>query len=81
MAKTRAKDPVPADEIKSAKFRRLANSRLPKTIKAIDGIANLAGPTYERTPAQVELVVNALKAAVARVEKAYAGENNDVPVI
>jgi hypothetical protein len=82
MARKPRKAVAPADETKADRFRRLANARLPRAIKAIDAIGNLAGGSYERTDAQVALVVGALQAAVDRVQKAFAGESGGgVPII
>lgn len=62
MAKTAAANgkkgraPAPANEDKSAKFRRIATQRVQKAVKALQTIGNLSSPTYERTDEQVEKI-------------------------
>jgi len=56
--------PVPENETKSQRFVRLAQKRVPKAIKAINGIAALAGNGYEFTDEQRDKVIDALESAV-----------------
>jgi hypothetical protein len=84
MAKGKRKSVAPENEAKTDKFRRLANQRLPKAVKAIDAIAKLAtGTNYEWTSEQVEKIAAALRAAVVRVENSFEGGDAgpDVPII
>ena len=84
MAKRGRKAVAPENESKTDKFRRLANQRLPKAIKAVDAVAKLAASTnYEWTSEQVEKIVAALKTAVVRVENSFEGGDAgpDVPII
>lgn len=61
---TGKKKPAPADETKSAKFSRLASSRVSAAVKKINQVGNLSGPGYERTPEQITAIGNHLKNAV-----------------
>jgi hypothetical protein len=68
----RRKSGPPANESKAAKFSRLANHRLRLAIKGVDGLGKLStNAAYEHTDAQVELIINALRAAVDRCEKSF----------
>lgn len=55
------------------RFVRIANKRIPKTLAAINGIANLSGPGYIKSPEQVKAIVAALKDAVQSVEQKLSG--------
>lgn len=61
-------------ESKSAKFKRLASKRLPKVVKAIRQLANLAGPGYEYTPNQAAYVYGILRAELETVVRAFTGD-------
>ena len=72
-----------AGESKSDKFRRLAKKRIPRAIKALQGVANLAG--YEYTPEQREKVLAILdgqfRAVIERFnqdKKSKASETFDI---
>lgn len=59
-------------ETKASKFRRLANKRVPKAIRMIRYIENLANTaTYQYTPEQVSKVVDSLETAVKAVRNAF----------
>jgi hypothetical protein len=80
----RRKTGPPKDETKSAKWSRLANRRLRLAIQGIDGLSKIATTiAYERTDAQVDLLVKALRAAVDRCERAYASgsDGTEIPVL
>lgn len=55
------------------RFVRIANKRVPKALKAVSGIGNLAGAGYSKTPAQVSAIVDALLAAVKEIERKLSG--------
>jgi hypothetical protein len=59
----RGRKAVDPNETKAIKFVRLAESRVPKVIKAMQQVGNLTGTGYEYTPAQaakvLEVVANA----------------------
>lgn len=62
-------------ETKSQVFKRLAESRMNKVLSGLDGVAKLSNKSaYEYTPDQVAKITGALKAAVERVEGAFAGK-------
>ena len=60
-----------AKETAAARFSRLASRRVTLAVKAINRVAALAAPRYEKTPAQVDKIESylnaAVKAAVARL--------------
>lgn len=72
---------APANESKSEKFRRLGVKRTTKAIKAIDGLANLAGSGYESTEEQKQIIIGALTDAVKRVQSRFAGVKSSDVVI
>lgn len=59
------------------RFVRIANKRIPKALKAVSGIANLAGASYTKKPEQVKAIIAALTAAVAEVERKLTGGKAD----
>ena len=59
-------------ESKADKFRRLAKKRVPKAIKALSSIENLAN--YEYTNDQAAKVLEALGGALNRVSIAFSTE-------
>lgn len=62
------------EESRSDKFRRLANRRVAKALKAVGQIATLGNSrVYDYTPDQVANIMAALKAKVAKVERAFQG--------
>lgn len=63
-AKPAAKKAANQDETKAQRFSRLANKRVPKTLKAIANIGNLSGAGYESTPEQRAKIEAALREAV-----------------
>lgn len=61
-------------ESKADRFRRLANRRVPRALKTIQHVANLASrQSYEYTPEQAGKLVGAMKAAVAELERRFMG--------
>ena len=62
-----------AETLGKLKFVRIANKRIPRTLKAIEGIAQLGAKQYVKSEAQVTATVKALKEAVSRVESALSG--------
>lgn len=69
--KTQLKDARSA--LGKLRFVRIANKRIPKALKAVSGVANLAGASYTKTPEQVKAIIAALTAAVAEVERKLSG--------
>ena len=57
---------------KSAKFVKLAKKRVPKALKAISLIGNLAGSGYSYTPEQVEKIKTALDNQVKQTLSSFA---------
>ncbi|HEY7415554.1 MAG TPA: hypothetical protein VH593_10205 [Ktedonobacteraceae bacterium] len=69
----KGKDDKP-QETKSQKFVRLANFRVPRCIKYIQDVANLANTqTYEYTPEQRDKLVKAIKDELVMLEKRFEG--------
>lgn len=58
---------------RAADFRRLANQRVPATLKRLDQLSNLAGANYERTPEQTAKVLAAVKLHYDALCAAFAG--------
>lgn len=63
---------VPADESKEQRSVRLALARMPKALKAIKMVGNLATPSYSYTPEQKKMIIDSLKEAVIEVEAKFA---------
>ena len=61
-----------AGESKSDKFKRLASKRVVNAIQKIELITNLAAPSYEYTPEQVEKILGALQGSVDKVKAAFS---------
>lgn len=62
-------------EKKDAKWKRLANKRLPKALKSIQQLANLGNKSqYEYTAEQAKKVLDMLQDAVDAVGRAYQGK-------
>jgi spore coat protein CotF len=76
VAKTRkARKPVPENESKADKFRRLGNARLKKACKATRQLVSLSNTSqYEFRPDQVEAILSALTAAVNAVRQSFQGK-------
>jgi len=65
-----------ASETKADKFRRIAKMRVPKAIGALRVIGNLSGSGYEYTPAQVNIIADALRTATeSAIDKFQDGLN------
>lgn len=61
-------------ETKAERFRRLAMRRVPKAIKAMAAVTNLANrAVYEYTEEQREKVIEAIGGEVSRLVNAYNG--------
>lgn len=67
------KTAVPENESKADRFRRLANMRVPKALKAITVIGNLSGSGYESTKEQREAITSALGKAVESLKQKLDG--------
>jgi hypothetical protein len=66
------REKAPPGETKAAKFMRVANSRIDKTIQDIHNIAAMANPkVFEYTDAQAAAIITILRAAVSRVERNF----------
>jgi len=66
-------DPNAPKETKLERFRRLAKQRVPRAVKAINGVANLSGSGYEYTPEQAAKIGSALDAAVSAMKRRFEG--------
>lgn len=55
------------------KFLRIANKRLPRAVKALDGLANLGGNAYVKSEAQVTAIVKRLQQSVDNVKAKLMG--------
>ena len=62
---------APAPESQSDKFRRLANSRMPKAIKSMRLVKNLSMGQYTYSPAQADKVVATLQAEVDSIKASF----------
>jgi len=60
-------------ELGRLRFLRIANKRIPKALKMIEGIEGLGKASYTRTEEQNKAIVKALQDAVERVELALTG--------
>jgi hypothetical protein len=70
------------NETANERFLRLVNKRLPVAVKRIRLIKNLAGPSYEYTEAQANILINTLQAEIEHLAQAFRKEDDDdVPVI
>jgi len=61
-----------AGESKGDRFKRLASKRVVNAISKIELITNLAAPSYEYTPEQVEKILGALQGSVDKVKAAFS---------
>ena len=61
-------------ETNADKFVRLAEQRVGMALKYLNLVANLAGPGYDRTPAQVTVIQTALQTAVDKVKERFEGK-------
>jgi N-glycosylase/DNA lyase len=62
---------VDPNETPADAFKRLANSRTKKVLKAVDTLSNLSNGRYERTEEQVAAIFGAIRAAVDEAEKSF----------
>jgi hypothetical protein len=63
------------DAARASKFKELGAARTTRALKSISAIGKLSNPrSYAHTPAQVEKIAGALRAAVDRLEKQFAGK-------
>ena len=67
------------DAAKAAKFRELANKRVPRALKAIELIGNLAGPGYASTDEQVQAIRDAISEAVIVAMDRFDRTSKDGP--
>lgn len=69
---TQLETSTPKTETKADTFKRLANPRLKKALKAIDTLGNCSNPaTYEYTPEQVAKMREVLTAKVDKVMQQF----------
>jgi len=61
-------------ETNADKFVRLAEQRVGMALKYLNLVANLAGPGYDRTPAQVTAILTVLLTAVDKVKERFEGK-------
>lgn len=67
----------PPKEAKDAKFRRLANARVPAAIKRIRHVANLANRLqYTYTQEQAQKIVKLLSDEVASLQRRFEAQSN-----
>lgn len=75
---SKPKPPVDANapvETKAQRFTRLVNRRVPKALKCLEHVANLASlQSYDYTPEQAAKIVGALTAALKRLSDRFAGQ-------
>lgn len=77
-AARKGKKPAPANETKAQKFRRLANYRVPKALKALAAVENLGSRSqYEMTEQQADKIIEALGVACQRVFARLKGAEAD----
>ncbi len=77
MPRKKGTSTVPANETKEQALLRLANKRVPKALKAIQMIGNLAG--YKPLPSQVKHIIDTLNGAVKRLEGKLSGGGSSAP--
>lgn len=65
---------VPANESKADKFKRLAQPRVTKALKALNQVQRLAGNGYESNSEQQKQIVEALTGKVGAIREAFAGK-------
>jgi hypothetical protein len=71
--------PPPVIESKHDKFVRLAEPRVAKTIKMMQGIAKLSNRhAYEYSEAEVAQIVDALEAQLAKLKDAFVRKHPPV---
>lgn len=56
------------------KFVRLANGRVPRAMKSLDSIGQLAGKAYVKSEAQIKAICDALDAKIKRVRADLEGK-------
>jgi hypothetical protein len=65
-------DEKKVEETKADKFKRLANSRVPKALAAIANIRGIANKAnYEYTPEQTAKIMGALEAEMTKLGEAF----------
>ncbi len=63
------------DAQRAAKFKELGAARTTRALKAISAVGKLSNPrSYAHTPAQVEKIASAMRAAVDRMVKQFEGK-------
>lgn len=68
-------------QFKRQNFIRLANARVPKAVKAINQIGNLAGSQYSHTEKDISLLEKTLNDAVTGVVQRFRGTVKAEPTI
>ena len=64
-------------ESKKAKFRRLANTRVPNAVKQIELIKNLANTThYEYSKEEVNAILKTLSKSMNELKKSFADQDS-----
>lgn len=66
-------------ETRKERFVRIANLRVPKALKAIHMIGNLAGAGYEFTPEQVAKINSLLAESVAKTMQQFSNVKTQAP--
>lgn len=67
------------EDLAKRRFVRVANKRIPKTLKAIRNIGNLSGPGYSKTDVQIKAICEALDTEVRLVKQKLAGTKEIAP--
>ncbi len=64
-------------ESKNAKFRRLANTRVPNAVKQLELIKNLANTThYEYSKEEVNAILKTLSKSMNELKKSFADQDS-----
>ncbi len=67
------REPIPKDESKVVKFKRVCTPRLRKALKAISLIGNCSTKDYAYNKEQTDKIINSLTDAVGSLEKQFSG--------
>jgi hypothetical protein len=66
-----AKTPAEKEAEKALNFKRIAEKRVPKIVKAIRGLQPLASPNYSYTPEQARKIITALETELIALSTAF----------
>lgn len=70
-------------ETRAEAFSRLANARLPKTVKRLRQLGNLASGNYDYTPEQASTLIGVLRSEIDKLEAKFnkASVEDDLPLL